>query len=289
MKLSGEILAILSALFIGFAIPIGVQASKEIGAFQVTVYSSLISAIFLLILSFITSEKIQIKKSLTRYFKEISSITISRSIIGNLLLFYGFSLTTAIHSAFMLRLEPIFVVPLSYIFLKDKMSLKQIILIVIMIFGAFLLSTSGNIETATQIQIGDLLIVLSLLFYAYSYIPVKRIGKEISSMSITFINNLVGGIVLFFIMLFLPFNFLTVNSSNVWLLLSYVILFSVIGLYLYFASLRKTNPWIVSSLLSLSSVIGALISYLWLNETLSTIQIIGSGLILITSYFIIKK
>jgi len=275
MKLSGEILAILSALFIGIAIPLSVLSSKEFGVIQVAVYSSLVSVVFLLILTPFINFKTQIKKSLTKYFKESISITVSRAIIGSLLFFYGVSLTTSIRTAFMLRLEPIFVTILSYIFLKYKVSLRQIALIALMIFGAFLLSTSGSIEAFTQTQIGDLFIILSLLFFSYCYIPIKRIGKEISPITITIINNLVGGLILFIIMLFLPLNLLTVNSSNIWLLLAYVISFFVFGLYFYFAAVRKTKPWIVSSLLSFSSVVGSAIAYFWLGETLNIIQILG--------------
>jgi len=289
MKLSGEILAILSALFIGIAIPLSVLSSKEFGVIQVAVYSSLVSVVFLLILTPFINFKTQIKKSLTKYFKESISITVSRAIIGSLLFFYGVSLTTSIRTAFMLRLEPIFVTILSYIFLKYKVSLRQIALIALMIFGAFLLSTSGSIEAFTQTQIGDLFIILSLLFFSYCYIPIKRIGKEISPITITIINNLVGGLILFIIMLFLPLNLLTVNSSNIWLLLAYVISFFVFGLYFYFAAVRKTKPWIVSSLLSFSSVVGSAIAYFWLGETLNIIQILGVIVILISTWLIIKK
>ena len=289
MKLTGELLAVLSSVFIGLSIPIAVLASKEIGVFQVTAYTSLLSVIFLVTLSVIVREKIQFKKALTKHFKDSISIVILRPIIGSLLLIYGFSLTTAIHSSFMMRLEPIFVVIMSYIFLKDKVSPKQISLILLMILGAFLLSTSGSIELITQTQIGDLFVVLSLLFFSYAYIPAKRIGKEINPMTITIVNNLIGGSVLFLIMFFLPINQFPVNLGNAWLLFGYVISFSVIGLYLYFAALRKTKPWIVSSLLSLSAVVGATIGYLWLNETINSIQIIGAIIILISSYLIAKK
>lgn len=216
-------------------------------------------------------------------------IVIARPVIGSLLLIYGFSLTTAIHSAFMMRLEPIFVTIFSYFFLKDKINLKQISLIMIMIFGAFLLSTSGNISLITQTQIGDLFIIISLVFFSYAYIPAKKIGREINPVTVTIVNNLVGGLILFLFMLVIGINLLTVNYTNFWLLLSYVISFSVFGLYLYFSALRKTKTWIVSSLLSLSAVFGSIIAYFWFKETLNAIQMIGCIVILVSFYFIAKK
>ena len=289
MKISGELLTILSAIFIGISIPIGVLSSREFGVFQTAAYTSLISVAFLVLISIVSKEKIQFKEALTKHFKDSISIVIARPVIGSLLLVYGLSLTTAIHSSFMMRLEPIFVTLMSYIFLRDKVSLKQIYLIVLMVVGAFLLSTSGNVELISQTQIGDLFVALSLIFFSYAYIPAKRMGKKIDSMTITIVNNLLGGLILFSIMLFLPINIFPISSTNVWLILSYVLSFSVIGLYLYFAALRKTKPWIVSSLLSLSSIVGAAIGYVWLNETINTIQILGAIIILVTSYLIARK
>jgi drug/metabolite transporter (DMT)-like permease len=289
MKLSGEFLATLSAIFIGLSVPVAVLASREIGVFQVTTYSSLISVIFLIAISIVAKEKIQFKKSLTKHLKDSMSIVIARPVIGSLLLVYGFSLTTAIRSSFLMRLEPVFVTIISYVFLKDKINFKQISLILLMVFGAFLLSTSGNIESISQMQIGDLFVILSLLFFSYAYVPAKRIGKEIGPMTITIVNNLIGGFILFLIMLFLPINPFPINSTNAWLILSYVLSFSVVGLYLYFAALRKAKPCIVSSLLSLSAVVGATIGYMWLGESIDAIQIIGAFIILASSYLISKK
>lgn len=289
MGISGELLAIISAIFIGLANPIAVQASKEIGVFQLAVYSSILSAIFFLVFSLIIKQKTQIKKSMKKYPKEMMSITLYRSVIGSLLMFYGFSLTSAIHSVFMLRLEPIFVTVFGYMFLKDKVNLKQIFLILAMIFGAFLLSTSGNIQSFSQAQVGDLFIILSLLFYAYSYIPIKRIGKEINASTLLIVNNFIGGIILLTVSPFLSINLLTINTTNIWLLGGYIILFSIVGLYFYFASLEKTKPWIVSSLLALSSIVGAGLAYIWLGETMNIIQIFGALIILTSSFFIIKK
>jgi drug/metabolite transporter (DMT)-like permease len=289
MKLSGEILATLAAIFLGLAIPLGAQGSKQFGTFQIAVYSSLISIVFLVPFSFIIKEKIQIKKYLTSYFKEAIQVVASRSIFGTLLYFYGVSLTTAIHSAFMFRLEPIFVIILSYIFLREKPNMKQIVIILIMIFGAFLFSTGGNINIISQTQVGDLIILFSLLFFAYSYIPTKKIGNEINSVTVTTVNNLISGLILFVIMLFLPINLITITIGNIWLLLAYVIFFYVFVLYFLFASMKKTKAWVVSSLLSLSAVVGAFIAYLWLGETMNIIQIIGATIILISSYFIVKK
>jgi len=289
MKLTGELSAILSAIFIGIAIPISVISSREFGVLQVAAYSSIFSVIFLLALTPFINFKKQIKEVLTRYLKESMSITFSRSIIGSLLFFYGVSLTTSIRTAFMMRLEPIFVTILSYSFLKEKVESRQIGLIVLIILGAFFLSTSGNIGAITETQIGDLFVILSLLFFSYSYIPIKRIGKEINPVTITIVNNLFGGIILFIIMLFLPVDLLTISSSNIWLLLAYVVTFFVFGLYFYFDAMRKTKPWIVSSLLSFSSVVGSVVAYFGLGETLNYIQVLGAGIILISTYLIFKK
>ena len=289
MKVSGEVLAVLSAIFIGISVPFASEASREIGVVQSLVYASLISVPFLVIMALITKQKISIRESLTKHFKHSMSNVISRSVLGNLLLIYGFSLTTVIRASFLLLLEPIFVTILGYFILKDRVSKRQISLILIMVFGAFLLSTSGSIGAVAQAQIGDIFIITALLFFSYSYIPAKKIEKVVNPITITTMNNLIGGLILFIVMLLLPISIFTLNFSNSWLLLGRVLSFSVIGLYLYFAALGKTKPWIVSSLLTLSAISGSFLGYLWLNETIETIQMLGAFLILVSSCLIAKK
>lgn len=288
MKFSGEVIAIISAIFIGLSVPIATETSREIGVIQATTYTSLISVIFLVAISLISKQKIQFQECLKKHFKESMSIVLARPVVGNLLLIYGFSLTLAIKSSFLLLLEPIFVTVMSYIFLKDKINVKQISLIFLMILGAFLLSTSGNISVITQAQVGDILIVLALLFFSYSYIPAKRIENTITPVTITIVNNLVGGLILFSIMLFLPITLFPINYGNAWLILGYVLTYPVIGLYLYFYALKKTKPWIVSSLLTLSAVSGAIVGYFWLGESINSIQLIGAIIIFASSYFITR-
>ena len=289
MKLSGEVLAILSAISIGIAVPLGAQASKEIGALQMAAYSGIVSLALLWLLTLFTKDKIEAKKYLKKYPKEAFLSIATRAVIGSILYFYGVTLTTAMNSGFMMRLEPIFVIALGYLFLKERISKKQMFIVMVMLFGAFLYSTGGDLTSIGSNQIGDLLIVLSVLFFACSYIPLKKIGIEINSITITAVNNFIGSIIFLVIAILLSFDMFTVNLSNAWMMVGYVITLSVIGLCLYFASLRKTKAWIVSSLLSISSVVGAILSYLWLGETLGPAQWVGGAIILLASYFIAKK
>lgn len=288
MKVSGEILAIIASIFIGLSVPIASQASRSVGVIQATTYTSLISVAFLAAIGVLSKERILIKESLTRHLKDSLSVVISRPVIGNLLLIYGFSLTTAIKASFLLLLEPIFVTPISYILLRDRVNKRQVLLIGFLIMGAFLISTNGVLSSITQTQIGDFMVVLALLFFSYSYIPAKKLGEAINPITVTIINNLLGGLILFSIMLLLHINLFTINLSNAWLVIGYVLTFSVIGLYLYFSALRKTKPWIVSSLLTLSAVTGATVGYFWLHETIGIVQFLGAIIILTSSYFIAK-
>jgi drug/metabolite transporter (DMT)-like permease len=282
-------LSILSAIFIGISIPIGVVATKSIGAFQAAVYIPLVSLVFLLAISMFTRQKIEIRKIFRNHFKDTVSMILSRPIFGDIILLYGFSLTTAINASFMTRLEPVFVAVLGYIFFKDKLKAKQILLISLMIVGAFLLSTGGNVESIAQTQVGDILVVIAMLFISYSYIPSKRIGKDIDPLTMTITNNLSGGLILFPIMLLLQMDPFTINLGNFWIILARAITFSAIGLSLYFAALKKTKPWIVSSLISISSIVGAMIGYFFLNESIGALQIAGGLVIVVSSYFITRS
>lgn len=77
--------------------------------------------------------------------RDFISIMLLRGVIGVIALTYGFSLTNATRAVFLLRLEPVFVLVASAIFLGEKITSKKIFLSSALIFGAFLITTNGNI------------------------------------------------------------------------------------------------------------------------------------------------
>lgn len=281
-------LGIIAALFIGIATIVGAELAKQLHPIILIIFAYLLSVIFLFPLSFLLKEKLQFKE-LIKNKKEFLMIVLGMSIIGTLILTFGFSLTPAVHAIFLLRTEPIFVLVFSYFLLKEKITKKKFVLVTMLIIGSFLLITSGELKQFTSIHLGDLLVTLSMGIFAYTYIASKKIMEKINSTTLTLSANLVAGILLFPIILFLTKDLANFTLTNFYYLLTYTLLFFVFGLYFFFKSLKYIKPWIVSCLLTLGLTVGVVFALIWLKDTLTITQWIGGTILLISSYFISKE
>lgn len=283
----GIYIGVLSAVLIGFGNVFGAEAAKNINPIYLAMLASLVTGIIFLAGGKILRFDLKIKEAVTRYRKEILSISILRSSLGSLILIIGFSMTSAIRAVFLLRLEPLFVVLASYIILKEKITAKQFLFIFILISGAFLLSTGGDISVLTETQIGDFLVVLAVIFFTYTYFPGAKVSRKLGAITVNAITNMLGGLILIpIVLLFVPMNSFFLSNYSMLLFGGYIVFLYMIGITLWFVALRTVKEWIVSSILSIGSIVGALLAFLWLGDVLSPLQLIGAAIILVASSLI---
>lgn len=174
LKTQGIIQAILASFFIGLSYVLSSQANKAMNPITFTTLSSLLSSLILFSCMKLLKKNLRIRKLLNENLKEVLQIVFFRAFLGSLILSFGMRFTNATRASFLSRLEPVFVLSLSYILLKEKIQLKQILLIFFLVFGGFLISFSGDIGVFTNYNLGDLLVVISLLLFSYSYFPAKK-------------------------------------------------------------------------------------------------------------------
>lgn len=157
-------------------------------------------------------------------------------------------------------------------------------------FGGFLITTSGDFSVFTEYKIGDLLVILSLAFFAYTYIPCRKLSQKINPLNSTFVTTMLGDLLLIPITLILtPISSFYLSSYGILVMMAYALFLGVIGISLWYKSLETVKLWIVSSILTIGTVAGALFAFFWLKETLNTVQIIGGTIVLISSFLISKE
>lgn len=285
----GILFVVLATFFIGLGSVFLSQATKSTSPIIVITFAALLSSILYFVITRIFRIKTNIKKAIREYKRELLIITIFRASLGSLILAYGFSLTSAIRAVLMIRMEPIFVIILGYIFLREGLKPKEIFLVILMVFGGLLLSTSGNLSKLNQLpSIGDGLVVLAVLSFALTYIASRKLMQKIDAITANMIPNFFGGLILFLLILTLGVR-LSITTYALYTTLAHTLLFYLLGLTLWFAALKTIEGWKVSSLLSLTPIFSGLFAYFWLGETLNQIQIIGAGIILAGSYMLAKK
>lgn len=284
----GTLTAGISTVFLAFSIVIGATAAKVIHPLVLAGLASLLSIVFLFVLSKVLKEKIELRKLFT-YKKDMLLLVISRSLIGTLLLIVGFSMVAAVRVVFLVRLEPILVFVISVFLLKEKVKVRKVGLLIVLLFGALVFTTDGSFDILAKITMGDLIIVLALLFLAYSYIPSSKLSKKVNSTTLTMGSNILPIFVFLILALFFVPSQILLDANSLYLILVYTITFYVLGLFLWFKALKNVKPWIVASILSLEPIAGALLAFFWLGQILSVVQVVGGALMIIATYFIARE
>ncbi len=250
--------------------------------------ASLLSVVFLFILSKILKEKIELRKLFT-YKRDMFLLVLTRSLIGTLLLIIGFSVVAAVRVVFLVRLEPILVFVISIFLLKEKVKTRKVGLLIVLLFGALVFTTDGSFDVLAKITIGDLIVVSALLFLAYSYIPSSKLSKKVNPSTLTIGANILPIFVFLFLALFFVPEQIILDANSFYLVLAYTITFYVLGLFLWFKALKSVKPWIVASILSLEPIAGALLAFFWLGQILSVVQVIGGAIMIVATYFIARE
>jgi drug/metabolite transporter (DMT)-like permease len=196
----------------------------------------------------------------------------------------------AIRSVFVVQIEPVFVFLWSVLLLKERIRKNKVFLICTLIWGAFLITTGGNIKLFHSFLLGDLLVITALVLLSHSYIVSARIMKHANPMKLHM------GFLIFSVPVFalLSVSLLPLESFFVgWYYFSLIVIaaifFNVIGFPLWLISLKHVKPWVLASALLVQTIAGAILAFFWLGQTLSFIQIVGGVIILISVYLISLK
>lgn len=208
------------------------------------------------------------------------------------LFFSGLQLTTASRGAFLQKTLPLYVAILAFVFLKEKITKKLSIAIILMFIGTLALYSAQINPTTLWVNpsLGDLLIISATILWAIENIIAKKamiLGE--SNFVVTFARMFFGGLILFgFVLLLGKFDILL--SLSMQQITNILISTSILMGYVFFWywSIKLINVSKATSFLLLSPVISLIVGVTLLGEPYPALQLIGSALILIGSYFVIS-
>ncbi|KKQ29061.1 MAG: hypothetical protein US43_C0009G0008 [Candidatus Levybacteria bacterium GW2011_GWA1_37_16] len=282
----GFIAAILSPFFSSVSTIFKSEAARDLSPLVVVSLGGILGSIILFIIAGIRKEKVS-KKLLSHNIKDLAWIVVSRFMVGELVFTYGLVETSAIKAIFFTKIEPYFVLILGWLFLREKVKARNLLLLTIHLIGALLLSAGGIFLIP---RAGDLLVIVAMLCFASSYIVGKRISHAMGATLGSAIPMGIGSLILLPFALISSSPHLLSYSTKGWeYLIIYVILFNVIALSFWFSSLKLVKGWIVSALRYVGPILGAPVAYFMFGQTLNGTQMIGAGIIIVTSLLIAKE
>ena len=282
----GLMAAVLSPFFSSVSTIFKSEAARELSPLIVVSFGGILGSIILFAVALFRKEKIS-KKLLKENIKDIGILVLLRFILGEVVFTYGLVSTSAIKAIFFTKIEPYFVLILAWFLLKEKVKAKDLLLLTVHLFGAFLLSTGGFTLVPHG---GDLLVIFAMFCFASSYVFGKRVSHNLGSTLGNAIPMGIANLILFPLAIISSSSDIFSYSIKGWeYLLIYVILFNVVALTLWFYSLKSVKGWIVSALRYIGPVLGAPVAYILFGQTLSPTQVMGAVIIIATSFLIAKE
>ena len=233
-------------------------------------------------------QDLQLRAILTQQRRPFLQVLITRSIIGQVLIIAGFASTTALKAILLLRLEPVFVFVWSVLLLNEKVRIGKLALLAGLLVGTGLVVAPAD-AIGSSPNLGDLLIVLSLLFLSYSYLPTQKVVAHSSAIGLNLLNNLIGGAVITALTLaIMPQAITSLTATSLSLIAAYAIIFPLIATALYFHAFKTVKPWVIASFLSLEVVYGLILAIIFLHEPITPTQSLGTAIVIAMTMLIAK-
>ena len=237
---------------------------------------------------FLPKENVEISDYPKIFFTAIFGIAI------NMLTFYkGLSLTTPINSAVIMITVPILVLIFSSILLKEKLSIKKGIGIILGLLGAMILTVYGKSDPkiGTNVPWGNFLTLINAISYAFYLVIVKNLLAKYSTF--TFIK----WFYLFGMILVFPFGISELLDVQ-WLVLPrfivgeivFIIVCSTFMTYLFnLLALSQLKASTMSVFIYLQPVIASFFAILMKTDHIDSIKLLASGLIFLGVYLATTK
>jgi drug/metabolite transporter (DMT)-like permease len=213
-------------------------------------------------------------------------------ISANQLLFLkGLSITTPINASLLITITPILVFVISAVFLRERITLIKAMGLLLGASGAVLLLAGKDFSFSSQTLPGDLLLLLSTIFFATYLVLVKPLSSRYQALTITKWAFLFGLIPV------LPFSLGSLGlvdwatlPAGVWLALAFIILGATFLAYLLNNwTLQYVTPSVVGIYVYLQPLLTSLIAVGLGKDALTTDKILLGGMILSGVYLVGRK
>lgn len=210
---------------------------------------------------------------------------------NQLMFFEGLSMTSEISAAIIMTTNPILVLLMAAIFLKEKLRLPRIIGIILGFSGAAYLILSKNIDGAkASSALGDLFIFLNAASYGVYLILVTPLMKKYSPFTV------IKWVFTFGLLFVIPFSLHQIEYINwdmptdIILKIGFVIIFTTFFAYVFnIYALRKVSPTVVSTYIYLQPLLTTLIAIFFRDSDDLTMDKVISAVLIFGGVYLVSK
>lgn len=198
--------------------------------------------------------------------------------------FSALQYTTAINSSIIAAMNPIITVVLGFLFVKERISGRALLGILISLAGVLLTITSFDLSVLLSMKVnpGDLLMLLAVTSWAAYSVFSKARASHIPPLALTYYSFLVCTLVsLPLSLLEKPWEWAMEVPWSAIAAVAYMSVFaSVVGYLIQQISIRRIGPSRTSVFINLVPVFSILLSVLILKEALEPIKLVTAAMII---------
>ncbi len=203
----------------------------------------------------------------------------------------GMKTTTATNTAWLITTIPVFIVVFSFIFLKERMKLKQVIGIAVAAFGVFVLVSRGNLTSIEFLSsYGDWMVMASCVTWAIYTI----LGKKLSAVHPLAVTTLVLTISAAVVCPPVFFDsgltkFVQLPATIIYSLIFLGVLCMGIAYWLWTEALKRKTAGQVGVYLYLEPISTMMLAPFMLGESITSSLIAGGVLVILGVWLVEKK
>ncbi len=285
--------ALIAALMVSLIYGVSFTIAKDVMPTYVKPYGFIVlrvfgaTILFWAISFFGPKEKIQLQD-----FPRIIAAAFFGVGLNMLTFFKGLNFTSPISAAVIMVTTPIIVLILSAIIINEKVKLRKSLGILLGLFGTgFLILYGKSIGNATNASLGNLLVFINAVSYAFYLIVVKKLMDKYNAF--TFVK----WVYTFGLLMVLPFGWneyqeiqwATIPTPILWEI-GFVVVFTTFFTYLFnLVSMRELKPTTVAVFIYLQPLFATVFAIGLGKDELTLVKIVSAVLIFIGVYLVTQK
>ncbi|MEC9208917.1 MAG: DMT family transporter [Bacteroidota bacterium] len=209
--------------------------------------------------------------------------------INQLFFFEGLNLTTPINAAIVMTINPILVIFLSFLIIREAITFRKILGILLGLFGAsILILKGGGIDFSSSHQTGNLFVFINASSYGLYLVLVKPLMQKYHPITVLFYVFSFG---LLYVIPFGLGNLVDVKWAiippNIYLEIVFVVVCTTFIAYLLNSSaLKQLSPTTVSIYIYLQPILASLFAVFWEADNLDNQKIIAALSIFLGVYLV---
>lgn len=195
---------------------------------------------------------------------------------------FALKYSPAVNFSFLIRTVTIFTIVFAYLFLRERITKQKLFLVVLLLAGSYFLTTRGE---GIQLTRGDLFTLLEAMLIAFG---TNVLGKKATNrMSADTVST--GR----FVIAFVPLIILAVANTTIVIPLQMPLVLLITFLdfllaILIFQAFKHNSATYMTMIMSFTPVFVSMMAIPLLGESLTPIQLVGGGLIILAGILVEK-